>query len=568
VGREDELAALNRLLDDETIRLITIHGAGGMGKTRLALELAARQRGRFANGVYFVPLAIANEEDSIVAAVASAINYALPPIGDNKEGLLSYLHTRKSMLLVMDNLEQVGGGALLISDILNAAPAVKILATSREKLNLSGEVVFKLGGMEIPGRESLEEAVEYDAIKLFIQSARRAQPDFKLRPKDLSAVLRICRRVLGMPLGIVLAAAWVEILSLEEIAEEIDQSLDFLEADIRDMPERHRSIRAVFESTWVQLSDIERSVYMKLAIFRGGVKRQIAQYVTGASLSTLTALVNKSLLRRNPDSGRYEVHELLREYAEEKLEQAGEAQAARDIHSHCYLSFLCQRDSDLRGFRQLAAMKEIEGDFENVRAAWTWRVRKNDHEMIAMALESLFLFCSMQGFFEPGEELFKQALAQFSPKRGEEPSLLWARLLMRRELLLDPHPDVQAQVEYGLALAKGYQDQAEIAFGLRALGYALSSQGDFAGAIPILAESLLYYRALQDHFNTERVLSDLGLFCGVIGERDQSLAYFQEALNIQREIGDDVGITHLVIRNGINVAAGDRFRPISKLPDI
>ncbi len=429
-------------------------------------------------------------------------------------------------------------------------------------------MIFKLGGMEIPGREPLEEAVEVDAIKLFVQSARRAQPNFELRSANLPSALRICRRVLGMPLGIVLAAAWVEMLSLDEIADEIDQSLDFLETDLRDLPERHRSIRAVFESTWDRLSDTERAVFMKLAIFRGGVKRQIAQYVTGASLGTLTALVNKSLLRRDPDTGRYEVHELLRQYAEEKLEQVGAARDARDIHSHCYLSFLCQREADLRGFRQLDAMKEIESDFENVRAAWTWRVRKNDREMVNLALDSLFLFCSMRGLFEPGEELVRQAMLQFAPRQDEDPSLLWARLLMRRELLLDPHPDVLAQVERGLALAHRYQDQSETAFGLRALGYGLSSKGDFAGAIPILQESLTHYRALNDRFNTARVLSDLGLFCGVIGQREQSLAYFQEALTIQREIGDDVGITHLVIRNGINVAAGDHFKPISKLPDI
>jgi len=561
VGRARELSELTRLLNDSQTRLITIHGPGGVGKTRLAIECAAQHAGRFANGVHLIPLAGISTVDTMVAAIADAVNFTFSPIGDNQQQLLNYLGKAQDMLLVMDNCEDVSNGSWLISQILYAAPAIKILVTSRERLHLSAEEIFRLGGMDIPQWEPLEEAVTYDAVKLFLQSARRVLPGFELKADDLSPVLHICRRVLGMPLGIVLAAAWVEVLSPQEIADEIDQNLDFLESDIRDMPERHRSIRAVFESTWVRLSETERDVFMKLAIFRGGVKRSVAQYVTRASLATLTALVNKSLLRRDPDSGRYEVHELLRQYAEEKLEATGQADIARDIHSHYYMSLLCQREADLKGHRQIEAIREIQAEFENMRAAWTWTVRKNDQTMVSLALNSLFLFCSTAGFFEPGEELLRQALTQFAPRPGQDPELLWARILVRRELMLDPHPGAREQVEYGLTVARQYGDQAEVAFCLWVLGYAISGMGDIAGAIPLFEESLMMYRALNDPFQIGRVLSDIGLFYGVLGQREKSIACFQQALQIQRDNGDEVGATHLVIRNGINTRMGDNLVP-------
>ncbi|HEX3053247.1 MAG TPA: protein kinase [Aggregatilineaceae bacterium] len=556
VGREHELAELNKLLTDPNVRLITIHGAGGIGKTRLALECAAQQIEHFANGVHFVPLAMLNTVDSMVSAIANAIRFTFSPIGDNKQQLLTYLRGKnvQHMLLVLDNFEHMMDGALLISEILSIAPRIKILATSRERLNLSGEVVFKLGGMEIPQWEPLEEALKYDAIQLFIQHARRIQPGFELTETDLPLVQHICRRVLGIPLAIVLAAAWVEVLALQEIADEIEQNLDFLETDIRDIPERHRSIRAVFESAWDRLSDTERSVFMKLSIFRGGVKRQIAQYVTGATLGTLTALVNKSLLRRDPDTGRYEAHELLRQYAEEKLEATGQAESARDIHSHYYMSLLCQRESDFRTRSQFDAVKEIETDFENVRAAWSWRVYKNDWEMISLALEGMYLYCLMRGVFEPGEELLRQALIRCASAPSRE--LLWARILMRRELLLDPHADAQIQIERGLAVARRYDVPHETAFGLHALGYALSSIGDYGGAVDAFEESLKVYRTLNQPFYVGRLLSDIGLFCGVLGQRERSIASFEEALRIHHEIGDDAGVTQVVIRNGINITYG------------
>lgn len=556
VGREIEMGTLGRLMADPARRLVTVTGPGGIGKTRLALEFAAQQVERFAGGVLFVPLAAASAEDGVIAAVADALAFTFSPFGDRRQQLLTYLGgpNLKHMLLLLDNFEHLLDAAPLVSDMLRAAPNLKIIVTSRERLDLSGEIPFDLGGMEVPAFDlaTPERALEYGAIRLFVQSAQRVRPGFALQAADVPHVQRICRSVQGMPLGIVLAAAWVEMLSPQEVADEIDMSLDFLESTLRDAPERHRSLRVVFESAWNKLTDTERDTFMKLSIFRGGVARPIAQYVTRASLRTLAALVNKSLLRRDPDSGRYEVHELLRQYAAEQLEASGQAAATRNIHSHYYVSFLAQREADMRGGRrQWDAIKEIDADFENVFTALTWLIQQRNADAVGMALESFFLYCLLAGSFEEAATLLYPAQVQFAPPLRAEPGLLWARLAVRAELARTPHAD-RAQIERALAVAQRHDDHTEIAFCLWTLGYVASSTGDYAQAVALMKQSLAIYGALDNAFYTGRVMSDIGLFYGVMGQHGPSTAYLEQSLAIQRAIGDEGGAMQTILRNGLN----------------
>ena len=216
-----------------------------------------------------------------------------------------------------------------MQEVLQAEPSVKILVTSREKLNLNAETVFILSGMSFPNWETPADALEYGAVKLFLQSAHRVRRDFQLDADALTYVARICRMVQGTPLGILLAASWLEVLTPREIAEEISRSLDFLETEMHDLPERQRSLRAVFEYSWDLLTEQERMLFARFSLFHGGFTRDAALQITGTNLRALTVLVNKSLLRRDNASGRYEVHELLRQYAEEKLEQSADRTAPR-----------------------------------------------------------------------------------------------------------------------------------------------------------------------------------------------------------------------------------------------
>ena len=345
IGRSGELAALNKLIADPDIRLVTIVGPGGMGKTRLALVVAedVLTRGQFKHGVYFINLAPLSEVSHIVPAVADALNFPLQG-GDGRspqQQLIDYLR-QKEMLLLFDNFEHLLDGVEFVANILQLASNVQILVTSRERLHLRTEQVYPIEGLEFPDWETPEDAETYTAVQLFLQSARRNQPDFALQDKDdLTYLARICRTVAGMPLALELAASWVDMLPLSEIADELQQGLDFLETDMRDMPERHRSIRAAIDYSWQKLDEKERDIFAKLSVFRGDFTREAAKALADANLRQLARLVSKSLLQGGGGKdGRYQIHELLRQYGAEKLEDSGEETAVRERHSYYYCQFL------------------------------------------------------------------------------------------------------------------------------------------------------------------------------------------------------------------------------------
>ncbi len=310
VGREDERARIAALLADPDCRLLTLVGPGGIGKTRLALQVAAEQIDAFEQGVYAVQLASVTAPDLLIPAIVDALKPPLYGTQDQRAQLLDHLRD-KQMLLVLDNFEQVLEAAGVLADVLTHAPKVKLLVTSRQRLNLHGEWLFKIDGMQAAGDGALDSATQ-----LFVQSARRVRPEFALDETTRPAVRRIVELVEGMPLGIELAAAWVQMLSPGEIVSEIESNLDFLVTSLQDVPERHRSLRAVFDQSWNMLSAGEQEVLKRLSALPGGFRHETARRVANVSLPTLLDLVDKSLLRRTSD-GRYEMHEFLRQHAKD-----------------------------------------------------------------------------------------------------------------------------------------------------------------------------------------------------------------------------------------------------------
>lgn len=300
------------MLCDPQCLLLTIVGPGGIGKTRLAIEVANQYKERFPDGVWFVPLAALNSPALLVPAIASALHFRFQDPTDPQMQLLRYLCAKK-LLLILDNAEHLLDGVGLFTEILKYCPQVKLLVTSRERINLLSEWVFEVQGLPVPASDREEQFASYSAVALFVQSARRVRAGFELREEDRHYVLKICQILEGTPHGIELAAAWVELLSCEEIAIEIEHNIDFLSVSMRDLPERHRSIRAVFDHSWKMLTVDEQQVMCQLSIFQGGFQRQAAEQVAGASLSILSALVNRTLLRRVAP-GRYDIHELIRKY--------------------------------------------------------------------------------------------------------------------------------------------------------------------------------------------------------------------------------------------------------------
>jgi predicted ATPase/DNA-binding CsgD family transcriptional regulator len=418
VGRQGELAAIKQHMTET--RLLTLTGPGGIGKTRLALKAAAGSIDDFQDGCFFVPLAPIHSVESVVQTIAEAVKYPLATHEDPQHQLFRYLR-EKQLLLVMDNFEHLLDGAGVISEVIKAAPRVKILATSRERLNLQSETLLPVGGMAFPGKSDPFSPPTYDAITLFVQRANKIRPGFDPSPHEMNQIATICQLVGGMPLAIELAAAWLQILSVQEIAEELEKGLDILTADVRDAPERHRSIRDVFDHSWSLLDQAEREIFKVLSVFRGGFTRAAAQQVSSASLQQLTGLVNKSFLNHEPDTGRLEVHELLRQYAQEKLEAKPEASInAQGTHAAYFAAFMEAKWPDLKGKKQLEALVEIESDIENVRAAWRYCLDRLITPLLWKFIHGLWYVYFVRGWNLAGMELFADAIRVLGRGCGDE----------------------------------------------------------------------------------------------------------------------------------------------------
>lgn len=421
VGREAELGELYRHLQDPATRLITLLGPGGMGKTRLALELAEtvvegrvpgtqsrRRDPAFTDGVFLVTLQPLSNPAAIPNALAEAIGFQFYPGLPPRTQLLDYFRD-KSMLLIADNCEHLTEGLALLTDILHAAPGIKIIATSRAKLSLQGETLFTIDGMDYPDDGHLDDAMRYGGMRLFVQSARRVQPRFEMRQEYVAPVARICALVRGMPLGIELAAGWAEMLTPQEIADEVARCIDFLESGSSNIPTRQRSVRAVFDSSWRLLNDDEQRAFIRMAVFRGSFTRAGAQAVTGAGLRPLMGLVNKSFLQRDPDTGRYVAHELMRQFAEEMLEDSGEADAIMRAHCEFFLHETIELLPAIESPRQPEAFATIDYAFENVRAAFNYAVRNCLFDLIIDAAHPLGIYFDLRALYTEGLAFFTAA---------------------------------------------------------------------------------------------------------------------------------------------------------------
>ena len=436
IGRENELAALAALLADPAHRLVTILGPGGMGKSRLALAAASEAMPHFANGVYLVELAALTAADDIPRAVADALGYLFQNDGRPPHRQLFDLLADRQILLLLDNFEHLLDGAGFVVALLENAPGLRLLLTSRERLRLHAETLFRLEGLTYPTQEApTGSAADYTALELFAQSARRVRRDFTPTPADWPAIAHICRLVGGAPLGVILAAAWVEHLSPAEIADEIAANIDLLAQELRDLEPRHRSIEALFAQSWQRLSPAERGALMGVSVCAGGFDRQAAQAIAGAGLPLLTRLVDSSLLWRVGE-GRYDLHELIRQMARRRLQEAGAEEHTRGIHSRYYLGFVAQQTARLKGGQQEAAVESLAAEHENVRAAWGWAAQKGAVDLLAAALEGLGIALNRPGQWQEGAALMDRAIAALPEPDTAEALLLRAGLLVWHAIFL------------------------------------------------------------------------------------------------------------------------------------
>ena len=559
IGRERELEELAALIAQSAVRLITILGPGGMGKTRLALKTAEGQHNNFTDGVYFIPLTAPCSGEYVFATIAESIGFHLPLGSNPKQQLLNYLRA-KQMLLVLDNFENLLESAEIVSEILRDAPNIKILATSREKLNLNGELLYRVSGLDFPDTDHPKNARAYGSVELFIQHARHMRPTFEPTSEDLDQIAHICRFVHGMPLGIVLAAAWVGVLSPGEIAEEITCNLDFLMVDMRDAPQQHQhSLRAVFDYSWNRLSSAERTVFARLSVFRGGFTRDAAHQIARANLSILHTLVNKALLWRTP-AGRFNIHEILRQFAEDRLWESTEANEVVDAHCAHFAEFMRQQQAELRGKRQLETLRGIEDELENVRAAWNRSLAQQDSTALTILLQALARFYEMRSWFQEGEAVFGQAVEQFVGDGDAtlEQQLVLGKLLARQGSFahrLGQYRRAEQFLQISLLIFRREAVDDEMAFAMTSLADVARAFGLFNESIQYCQKSLKILRERSDQWGIAANLNNLGVATYHLERYDEARDHFEECLTISRALSDQFGI--VMSLNNLGVLAHD-----------
>ncbi len=534
IERPTELGQITDRLANPDCRLLTIVGPGGTGKTRLAIQAAAACGRRFKDGIYFVPLASIPSEAFLVLEIAGVLGLAFGNTDEPRRTLLDYLSERQQ-LLVLDNFEHLIESGGLIADILSGAPGVKLLVTSREWLNLLGEWVLPIDGMAYPDA-SAPDASGYSAIRLFAACAARIQPRFLLKD-ELDAVIAICKAVEGMPLSIELAATWLRAIPAVEIAKQI--SVKFLSTGARNLPERHRSVQAVFDYSWQLMTATEATILMKLAVFRGSFSRAAAIEVAGASLLSLASLLEKSLIRRL-DEHSFDMHELLRQYAFDHLADAGQVELTRDAHLAYYVAYTADPDARVHGQKQIEWLDQLEHDHENLRAALTWALECGAETALMAGLDiggSVWEFWLMRGHISEGRGWLDRLLAAtpglISDARGKVTQgagyLTWIQGDSDR---------AEAIHREGLAIRRALGDKAGMGGSLSNLGVIAWGRGDFKAARDFYEQALTARREANYRIGMASVLTNLSLLLQDQAEYRDAIAYATEALSLFTELDD------------------------------
>jgi len=554
IGREQELDEIGRLLHDPGCRLMSLVGPGGVGKTRLAIEAAAQYLGAFQHGGYFIGLAALSSPDFILSTMADALKLSFCGPLDPKQQIINYLR-EKEMLLVMDNFEHLTEAAPLTAEILQDAPGVKTLVTSRERLNLHGEYALEIGGLAFPKDKSSARHARYSAIELFINSARRHDPAYVASEADLPHIIRLCRLVEGMPLAIELAAAWIRMLPVPDIVDEIERDLDFLATTQHNVPARHRSLRAVFEHSWQLLSEPQRLASTELSIFQGGFSREAAARVTGASTRLLAGLVDKSFVRRSAVR-RYELHEPLRQYLVNKLREDPDREArVRERFGRFFAEFLHKRQKALRAGRQKEMLADIGGEIDNVRAAWQWAIDNEQWDLVDQGLESLFFFYDLRSRFQEGAEVFNETTEGLAcasdPERRTSNQRILANVLARQARLLQRasrYDQARVLFQRSLDMHARLGAQHDTAFALTYFGDLLRVVGEYDEARRLLSQGIEIATAMGDGYLLARALNNMGIVAASQGNYETAERLFRDSLAIQQDLGDQAGMS-LVLNN-------------------
>jgi DNA-binding SARP family transcriptional activator/predicted ATPase len=565
VGRSQELDELGELLSDPRHRLITITGPGGSGKTRLALAAAECHADEFVDGVTFVALAGLASGDLLPQAIMAALEVPLqgsqPPAAQ-----LRFCLQRQERLLVLDNYEHLLPDVALIQDLLRYAPKITLLVTARERLALQAEQLFPIEGLSYPPTDVHGSLEEFASIQLFLQRVRQFQWRFTPHAAEMAAIVRICRVTQGMPLALELAAGALHVQSYRTVADALEAGQALPTAPLHDRPQRHASMTNVFEHSWHLLNGQEQRVFCVLSVFRGGWQPAGAEAVAGASQEILAALVAKSLLRQVGD-GRYDMHELLRQYGEQKLIEREEAVAAHHRHLAYCLSVAEGLEPKVIGPPQAQALAAFEREHKNFRAALAWgfeqAVAPPADLTVAWLAARLGRFWYVQQHWNEGYAWLTKALALLDRVEvanemagrhdGDDRFVLRAKLLYRAGAIAavqNNYVEAQLLLKQSVALYQQLGDQRALARCLQELALIASAQGNYTQATLYTEQSLLYSNCLGEKWVigiSLQILADLAI---EQGDYERGAENAHKALSIFREVGD-LGL----VGSGLNLLA-------------
>jgi len=548
IGRESELSTLRQRLENPQCRMVTLIGMGGIGKTRLAIEIANRLKEKFTDGAGFVALAGLSSSAFLVSAIADALHLNLTGSRDPQKQLLNSLR-KKEFLLVLDNAENLLPEVGFFGELLENAPYLKLLVTSRERLNIQWEWVFEIRGLPIPSNDDDEQVEQSSSVALFMQRAQQVKTDLKFDSNEIALISRLCQMVEGNPLAIELAAPWVKVLSVQEISEEIEKHLDILESSAHDLTDRHRSIRTTFNYSWNLLSEDERQTLSRLSAFRSSFTREAAGQITGTSLPLLSILKAKSWLQRNTN-GSFSLHELVRQYTAEKLRlNSEEERQTRMKFCDYYAASMKQWEDKIKSPRSITVLAEMGNEIDNIIQAWNWMMLLRQPTHISRSHFSLYWFHEMHGLYQQGILLFDQAagiLRDIIKSHKDQEKISESMLALGQALSLEARwlarsgdlPASSKILQESIDILRSYQDKATLGDALRLSGNIEFIKGNYERAEEILQESVALCRSASHQWGLTSSLIVLGNLLQFQGEYERSLQVCREAVSIARTVGE------------------------------
>jgi predicted ATPase/DNA-binding XRE family transcriptional regulator len=554
IGREHEVISARELLLRGDLRLLTLVGPGGAGKTRLGVEAAAGLEDHFADGVVFVNLVPIRDPDLVIPTIADSLGIGeeggRPRIERLKAGLRA-----KRLLLVLDNFEQVIPAAGLVADLLSCCPGLKALVTSREVLRVRGEHVFAVHPLPVPNSKRATASglpPHSAAVQLFSERAVAVRPDFALTNENAPAVAELCQRLDGLPLAIELAAARSALLAPEAMLARLGSRLKLLTGGARDLPARQQTLRNTIAWSYDLLTGSEQKIFRRLCVFTGGgALDAIAAVCSGAGgldieiVDGLGSLVDKSLLRQDPRASSepwFLMLETIREYGLEQLEQCGEAEATRRAHAHYYLQLAEQAEPHLWGGAQEQSLARLEREHDNLRAALAWHTAQDEGVEPALRMAGrLWRFWDMRGHWTEGRQWLEQALSR---RAGAAPAHRWLALHGAGNLALDlgEYARARAYYEESLVVTQQLRLQQGIANSLLNLSLVTFYQGDLRNAITLQEEALAIHRGLGNQIGIALALHNLASMLEQQGDYDRAAMLAEESLARYRDLQDSRGM--------------------------